>query len=167
LARGKSARLIGHLTTLLVALKGLPSAYNKDLQEDKEPLFDAADTLDALLPVLAGVIRTLRVDADRMRAALDAAMMATDLADALVRRGVPFRDAHRLVGEAVKLAEARGVSLAQLAPEDFLRIAPEFGAGARAALDPARSIEAREIVGGTGPQAVRHQLARARDILEG
>ncbi|MDE3091600.1 MAG: argininosuccinate lyase, partial [Chloroflexota bacterium] len=111
LARGKSARLIGNLTTLLALLKGLPSSYDKDLQEDKQPLFDAVDTLDALLPVVAGVIRTMRVNADAMRAALDTSMLATDLADYLVRRGVPFREAHRKVGEAVKLAEQRGVAL--------------------------------------------------------
>ncbi|HEX7594229.1 MAG TPA: argininosuccinate lyase, partial [Anaerolineae bacterium] len=119
LARGKSARLIGDLTTLLALLKGLPSSYDKDLQEDKEPLFDAVDTLDALLPVVAGVIRTMRVNVYRMRAALDASMLATDLADYLVRRGVPFREAHRAVGEVVKLAEARGVTVSELSIEEY------------------------------------------------
>jgi len=166
LARGKSARLIGDLTTLLTVLKGLPSSYDKDLQEDKEPLFDAVDTLDALLPVVAGVIRTLRVNADtlRVRAALDASMLATDLADYLVRRGVPFRDAHHKVGEAVKLAEARGVALSELSVDEYKKIAPEFGADVKEVFDFARSVATREIVGGTGPNAVREQIARARKI---
>src|SRR5512135_1770403 len=95
LARGKSGRLTGHLVTLLTTLKGLPSSYDKDLQEDKEPLFDAVDTLGALLPVIAGVIRTMQIHPERMRNALDEAMLATDLADYLVRHGMPFREAHR------------------------------------------------------------------------
>ncbi|MCI0478078.1 MAG: argininosuccinate lyase, partial [Anaerolineales bacterium] len=165
LARGKAGRLIGDLVTLLTVLKGLPSSYDKDLQEDKEPLFDAVDTLDALVPVVAGVIRTLRVNADRMCAALDASMLATDLADYLVRRGVPFRDAHRLVGQAVKLAEARGVALADLSPEEYKKIAPEFEADVKDVFDFARSLASREIVGGTGPNAVRAQIARAKQIV--
>ncbi len=165
LARGKSARLIGDLTTLLALLKGLPSSYDKDLQEDKEPLFDAVDTLDALLPVVAGVVRTLRVNADAMRAALDASILATDLADYLVRRGVPFRDAHRQVGEAVRLAEQRGVALSDLSAEDFKNIAPEFGADVKDVFDFARSVAAREVIGGTGPNAVRQQIARAKQRI--
>ncbi len=165
LARGKSARLIGDLTTLLALLKGLPSSYDKELQEDKEPLFDAVDTLDALLPVVAGVVRTLRVNADAMRAALDASMLATDLADYLVRRGVPFRDAHRQVGEAVRLAEQRGVALSDLSAEDFKNIAPEFGADVKDVFDFARSVAAREVIGGTGPNAVRQQIARAKQRI--
>ncbi len=165
LARGKSARLIGDVTTLLTLLKGLPSSYDKDLQEDKEPLFDAVDTLELLLPVVAGVIRTMRVNEGKMRAALDAGMLATDLADYLVRCGVPFRDAHRKVGQAVKLAEARGVALSELSADEYRKIAPEFGADAHEVFDFARSVEAREISGGTGPRAVREQIARARKIL--
>jgi argininosuccinate lyase len=165
LARGKAGRLIGDLTTLLAVLKGLPSSYDKDLQEDKEPLFDAVDTLAALLPVVAGVVRTLRVNADKMRAALDASMLATDLADYLVRRGVPFRAAHRQVGDAVKLAEARGVTLADLSPDEYKKIAPEFGADVKEVFDFARSIASREIVGGTGANAVRGQITRAKSML--
>jgi argininosuccinate lyase len=165
LARGKTGRLIGDLVALLTTLKGLPSSYDKDLQEDKEPLFDAVDTLDALLPVIAGVIRTLRVNADAMRAALDAAMLATDLADYLVRRGVPFRDAHRQVGEAVKLAEARGIALSDLSAEDFSAIAPEFGTDVKTVFDFERSVAARAVIGGTGPNAVRAQIAQAKKIV--
>jgi len=164
LARGKSARLIGHLTTLLALLKGLPSSYDKDLQEDKEPLFDAVDTLDALLPVVAGVVHTMRVNADKMHAALDAAMLATDLADYLARRGVPFRDAHRKVGAAVKVAEARGIALSELSLDEYTKIAPEFGADVKDIFDFTRSVASREIIGGTGPHAVREQIARAREI---
>lgn len=166
LARGKSARLIGNLSTLLVALKGLPSSYNKDLQEDKEPLFDTIDTLDTLLPVIAGVIRTMRIDAHRMRAAIDPAMMATDLADVLVRYGIPFREAHRLVGEAVKLAETRDVSLAQLTSEDFTNIALEFGVDVSNVFDPMHSIAMREVRGATGSNAVREQIIRAHAALD-
>lgn len=164
LARGKSARLIGALTTLLTLLKGLPSSYDKDLQEDKEPLFDAVDTLGALLPVVAGVVRTMRVNADTMRAALDVSMLATDLADYLVRRGMPFRDAHRKAGEAVKLAESRGVTLLELTLDDYKQIASEFDADVKGIFDFAQSIASREIVGGTGSNAVREQIVRAKEV---
>ncbi len=166
LARGKSARLIGDLLTLLTLLKGLPSSYDKDLQEDKEPLFDASDTLQMLLPVVAGVVRTMRVRPDKMQNALDQSMLATDLADYLVRKGMPFREAHRRVGQAVKLAETRGVSLSMLSPDDLSNIAPEFDSDAVQVFDFARSIAAREVPGGTGPQAVRDQIAKAKKILD-
>ena len=164
LARGKSARLIGDLTTLLTLLKGLPSSYDKDLQEDKEPLFDAVDTLDALLPVVAGVVRTMRVNADTMRAALDASMLATDLADYLVRRGMPFRDAHRKAGEAVKLAESRGVTLLELTLDDYKQISSEFNADVKKVFDFAQSVASRTVIGGTAPNAVREQIARAKEV---
>jgi argininosuccinate lyase len=165
LARGKAGRLIGQLVALLAVLKGLPSSYDKDLQEDKEPLFDAVDTLDALLPVVAGVVRTLRVERERMRAALDASMLATDLADALVRQGVPFREAHRVVGEAVKLAGQRGASLAELPLDDYRRLAPGLEIDPKGIFDFDRAIAARDLVGGTGVNAVREQIARARQLL--
>jgi len=114
LIRGKSGRMVGHLVGLLTTLKGLPSAYDKDLQEDKEALFDAIDTLKMELPIAAGVIRTLKVNTARMAAALDDAILATDLADYLVRKGVPFRQSHHLVGQAVRRAEELGVSLKEL-----------------------------------------------------
>ncbi len=165
LARGKTGRIVGDLTALLVTLKGLPSTYDKDLQEDKEPLFDAVDTLELTLPVIAGVIRTLKTDEARMRAALDEAMLATDLADYLVQRGVPFRQAHHLVGELVKRAEARGVGLSALAPEDFAAVSDRFGADAGQVLDFDRSISQREISGGTGVNAVRAQIEAAKSLL--
>lgn len=165
ITRGKAARLIGHLTTLLTMLKGLPSSYDNDLQEDKEPLFDAIDTLEMVLPVIAGVVSTMYVNADKMRAALDAAMLATDLADYLVRQGMPFREAHRKVGEAVKLAETRGVALSGLPVEEYRKITPEFGPDVTQVFDFTRSVAAREIIGGTGPKAVREQIAQAQKLL--
>lgn len=165
LARGKSGRLTGHLVTLLTTLKGLPSSYDKDLQEDKEPLFDAVDTLGALLPVIAGVIRTMQIHPERMRNALDEAMLATDLADYLVRHGMPFREAHRRAGQAVKVAEARGVKLSELSAEEYKNIAPEFGADVQEVFDFARSVASREIAGGTGPRAVQEQIALARQKI--
>lgn len=165
LARGKSGRLIGDLVTLLTVLKGLPLAYDKDLQEDKEPLFDAVDTLDALLRVVPGLIETLHVNAVRMRAALDPSMLATDLADYLVRRGVAFRDAHRKVGEVVRLAESQGVALSDLPAEEFAKIAPEFGADVKELFDFSRSVATHDGVGGTAPEAVRDQIENARKRL--
>jgi argininosuccinate lyase len=165
ITRGKASRLIGHLMTLLTMLKGLPSSYDNDLQEDKEPLFDAVDTLEMILPVIAGVIRTMQVNANKMRAALNAEMLATDLADYLVRGGMPFRESHRKVGEAVKLAEARGITLSELTADEYKKIAPEFGADVKDIFDFTRSVKSREIIGGTGPNAVREQIEKARKLL--
>ena len=109
LARGKAGRLIGNLTGLLTTLKGLPSTYNKDLQEDKEALFDSFDTLRLMLPVVTAIIRTLKLNPDKMRAALDPDMLATDLADYLVNKGMPFREAHHVAGRAVRLAAEQGI----------------------------------------------------------
>jgi len=165
LARGKAGRLVGDLTTLLVVLKGLPSSYDKDLQEDKEPLFDAVDTLSMLLPVVASVVRTMTVNADKMRGALDTPMLATDLADYLVRKGMPFRDAHRTVGQAVRLAEKCGVELSQLSLDQYKTLAPTFGPDVKDVFDFAQSVAARHVTGGTAPSAVREQIARAKHIM--
>jgi argininosuccinate lyase len=165
LLRGKSGRLVGHLVALLTVLKGLPSAYDKDLQEDKEPLFDAADTLELALPVAAGAVATARFHPERMRAALDDAMLATDLADYLVERGVPFRAAHRAAGALVREAEARGVALPALPAEAFAAAHPAFGADVQAVFDVARSAAARAVPGGTAPAAVRAQIAQAKACL--
>ncbi len=165
LVRGKTGRVIGDLNALLVTLKGLPSTYDKDLQEDKEPLFDAIDTLSLTLPVLTGVIRTLRVDEEKMRAALDEGMLATDLADYLVRRGVPFREAHGIVGELVKRAETRGIALSNLSLADFQALSPQFGADVFRVFDFKQSAAQRNVAGGTGPAAVRAELEAARRLL--
>ncbi|MGB8645218.1 MAG: argininosuccinate lyase [Anaerolineae bacterium] len=165
LVRGKTGRLVGNLNTLLVTLKGLPSTYDKDLQEDKEPLFDTLDTLALVLPVVAGVIRTLTVYPDRMRAALDDSMLATDLADYLVRRGVPFREAHGIAGKLVKYAEANKLTLSRLSPADYAAVSNRFGEDVLESLDFERSVRSRDLPGGTGPNAVRAQLAQAKALL--
>jgi len=165
LLRGKAGRLTGHLVALLTTVKGLPSTYNKDLQEDKEPLFDAIDTLELALPVAAGVIATLKVHPQRMAEALDDGMLATDLADYLVQRGVPFRRSHHLVGQVVRRALERGVLLRELPLDEFRAVAGEFGEDVYQVLDFRRSVEARDSYGGTATQAVRQQLTRARERL--
>lgn len=167
LVRGKTGRLVGNLTRLLVVLKGLPSTYDKDLQEDKEPLFDTVDTLADLLPIAAGVIESLELRPEAMRAALNDAMLATDLADYMVKRGLPFREAHHLVGQAVRLAEARGVGLSALALADYRGIWPHFEADLFDALSHEGSVEARNTRGGTSRAAVEAQLARAKASLAG
>jgi argininosuccinate lyase len=164
LMRGKSGRVIGHLTGLLATLKGLPSSYNKDLQEDKEALFDVIDTLRMELPIAAEVIQTLHVDEKRMQAALDDALLATDLADYLVRKSVPFRESHRLVGNAVKRAKELDVSLRGLSLDEYQAIHPSFTKDVYEVLDFRRSVEARDAEGGTAPGAVRAQIKRARQL---
>ena len=173
LTRGKSGRLIGNLVTLLTVLKGLPMTYNKDLQEDKEPLFDSLDTLLLTLPVVAGAIRTLRVNAGKMRAALDPAMLATDVAEYLVRKGVPFRTAHHLSGQAVSLAEQRGIGIDELDLNDWRGISPKFDVDIahvfgyeQSAVSYEQSIASRDVTGGTSPRAVKEQLMRAKQALK-
>ncbi len=165
LARGKSGRLIGRLTGFLSTLKGLPSTYNKDLQEDKEPLFDAIDTLDLVLPVMTGVILTLQPQGERMAAALDDFLLATDLADWLVQQGMPFRQSHHVVGEVVRLAEERGCALRQLSVEDLQSVHPAFGPEALTVWDFERSVEQRAALGGVARATVLQQIQRARLIL--
>lgn len=165
LTRGKSGRLIGYLTGLLTTLKGLPSAYDKDLQEDKEPLFAAFDTLSLLLPVMAGVISTLRLRPERMAAQLEPNLLATDLADYLVKRGVPFRQAHHWVGQAVQLAESGQQPLTALSLADLQTITPHFGPDVLAVFDVKASLSGRAAVGGTAPQALQAQLAQAKAAL--
>lgn len=167
LVRGKSGRLLGNLVSLLTTLKGLPSTYNKDLQEDKEPLFDTVTTLTLALPVTAGVLRTLQVNPTRMQAALSSDMLATDLADYLVRQGTPFRQAHHLVGQAVRRAEALGLTLSTLPLAELQAISPQFGADVAALWDFNHSVEQRATPGGTARAAVETQLRQARQILAG
>lgn len=166
LLRGKSGRLIGGLVTLLTVLKGLPSAYDKDLQEDKQPLFDAADTLELALPVAAGAIVTARFNTARMQAALDSAMLATDLADYLVERGIPFREAHGITGQLVRTAELQRSSIDKLPYKYFRDAHPVFQEDVLDIFDFARSVATRRVAGATAPDAVRDQLALARAIIE-
>ena len=166
LLRGKSGRVIGDLVGLLVTLKGLPSTYNKDLQEDKEAIFDALDTLSLALPVMAGVIRTLTLHPERMRAALTDEMLATELADYLVAKGMPFREAHTLVGQVVRRALAEGCSLRELPLREYQAVCERFGPDVVEWLDCERAVERRNSVGGTARQAVLQQLSAARQLLE-
>jgi len=167
LMRGKSGRMVGHLTGLLTMLKGQPTAYNKDLQEDKEAVFDAVETLSIELSVAAGVVGSLKVEAGRMGQALDDGMLATDLADYLVRKGVPFRESHHLIGQLVRKSEELGLPLKELDLREYQEIHPTFGADLYDALDFQRSVEARSVVGGTAPSAVREQLEKAKTLLTG
>jgi argininosuccinate lyase len=165
LARGKAGTLLGYLTGLMTTLKGLPSTYDKDLQEDKIPVFSAYDTLTAILPALSGALRTLSLRPERMRAAIDPGMMATDLADYLVQKGIPFRQAHALTGQAVQSAGEQGKTLDTLTLEEFHSLDPAFDADVYAVFDPQRSVARRNVVGGTAPEAVKKQLQNAKSIL--
>jgi argininosuccinate lyase len=167
LMRGKSGRIAGHLLGTLTALKGLPSAYNKDLQEDKEAIFDTLDTLALELPLATAAIQTLQVNAEQMVAALDDAMLATELADYLVRKGIPFRQSHHLAGEVVRKAETIGVSLQALDLAEYAAIHPAFAADLYDVLDVRQAVAARDVEGGTAPAAVRVQIERARALLAG
>ena len=166
LARGKAGTLLGSLTGLMATLKGLPSTYDKDLQEDKVPVFQAYDTLMALLPVLAGALRTLSVHPEGMRAAIDPSMLATDLADYLVGKGLPFRQAHTLAGQAVQLAGKLKKSLDALSIEEFQSLDPSFDSTVYQVFDPQRSAARRNAIGGTAPEAVRLQLQNANKYLK-
>ena len=173
LARGKSGRLIGNLVAMLTLLKGLPMTYNKDLQEDKEQVFDSFDTLNITLPVVSGAIRTLKVHTDKMQAALSPAMLATDVAEYLVRKGVPFRDAHHLSGRAVSLAEQRGTGIDNLDLNDWKSISPHFGTDIahifgyeQSAVSYSQSVNSRDVVGGTSARAIREQIKRARAAVK-
>jgi argininosuccinate lyase len=167
LVRGKSGRLIGGLVGLLVTLKGLPLTYNRDLQEDKEPVFDAVDTLGLVLPAMAGTVRSLRFDRERLAAtAAGGFAMATDLAEELVRRGVPFRDAHEQVGALVAACEQRGIDVTDLPAEEVRLALPGLGdADVAALLDPAAAVARRDAVLGPAPERVRAQLAALRARL--
>ncbi|MCD9198126.1 argininosuccinate lyase [Aeromicrobium wangtongii] len=166
LARGKSGRLIGNLTGLLATLKGLPLAYNRDLQEDKEPVFDSIDTLEVLLPAFTGMIATLTFNTERMQAlAPQGFALATDIAEWLVRQGVPFRVAHELSGACVQACEQRGIELWDLSDEDFAAISPALTPGVREVLTVEGSLASRDSRGGTAQVRVAEQLAEIRDRL--
>jgi argininosuccinate lyase len=166
LARGKSGRVIGHLMGLLTLMKGQPLTYNKDNQEDKEPLFDTVDTLAATLRIMAEMVSGIVVKPAAMeRAARRGYATATDLADYLARKGLPFRDAHEAVARAVKIALARGVDLAELPPAELRALHPLIGDDAQSALTLRGSLDARALAGGTAPSQVRAQIERHRERL--
>jgi len=162
LARGKAGRLIGHLTGVLATLKGLPLSYNRDLQEDKEPLFDAVDQLSRALTAVAGMYASMTFDVERMQAAADSPYAAAvDLAETLVDRGMPFRDAHALVGALVRDSLERRVALAEL-----VEAHPALGADGAALLAPGSAVTRRTTPGGAGPEPVAHQLRRFERRVE-
>lgn len=171
LARGKSGRLIGDLTGLLGTLKALPLAYNRDLQEDKEPVFDAVDTLEMLLPAFTGMIATLRFNTERMHAlAPQGFALATDVAEWLVKTGVPFREAHEISGACVQVCEQRGIELWDLSTTDLQEISPALvhddGRSVHDVLTVDGSLAARDARGGTAPARVRDQLAELRNRVK-
>ena len=165
IARGTSARVLGDLTSLLATIKGLPSGYNKDLQDDKRALFDAVDTMLLVLPAVAGTLAELTFVPERMRAAVSSLMMATDLADYLVAKGVSFRDAHGSVGQLVRESLESETDLHALPYSSFRNAHAEFGEDVFEALSPVASVARREVPGGTGPAAVQAQLEAARASL--
>jgi argininosuccinate lyase len=166
LVRGKTGRAIGNLVALLTVMKGLPLTYNRDMQEDKEPVFDSAATLRDSLEVMAGAIATLRVDSERMaRAAADPLLLATDLAEALVRAGVPFREAHDAVGRVVGHCVRKGLDLGSLSREDLRAFHPDFPAGASELLSLERALEDRNLPGGPARENVEAALDRADEEI--
>jgi argininosuccinate lyase len=167
LVRGKSGRLVGGLMGFLTLLKGLPTGYNRDLQEDKALVFGTTDTLALVLPAMAGALRSTEFRPDRIARARDSELLATDLADVLVRAGVPFREAHDHVGALVRRAEEAGVPLGDLSDQVFADVHPALGGGAaRAAFDFERSVEARDVPGGTARARVVDQLDAVRRAIE-
>jgi argininosuccinate lyase len=166
LVRAKGARMTANLTHLLGVMKGLPLAYDKDLQEDKEPVFDTADTLAGALPVLAGVVATMTFDTDRLAAAVGTASAATDLAEWLGGAGVPCREAHHAVGSLVGRLGAEGRELSGATAEDLAAAHPAFRPEALERLDPRRCVEARRSHGGTSPERIADQLDCIRTILQ-
>ena len=165
LMRGKTGRLIGNLSGFLATLKGLPSGYNKDLQEDKEALFDSLETLARLLPVVTATIRSLQLNPAAMAAALTEDLLATDLADYLVAKGLPFRQAHHVVGAVVRRAAEMSLDLSALPLYEMQAISPLFEADVAETFDFAQSVARRRAFGGTAPAAVRQQIALARSRL--
>ena len=166
LARGKAGRLIGDLAGLLATLKALPLAYNRDLQEDKEPVFDAVDTLDVLLPAFAGMVDTMAFDEKRVESlAPQGFSLATDIAEWLVRQGVPFRIAHEVAGACVRDCEAHGIELWDLGDDDLLRISEHLTPGVREVLTVEGSLASRNAKGGTAPARVRDQLVSVKAVV--
>ena len=163
LARGKAGRLIGNVTGLLATLKALPLAYNRDLQEDKEPVFDSIDTLEVLLPAFTGMVDTVTFNTERMESlAPQGFALATDIAEWLVRQGVPFRVAHELSGACVQVCEQRGIELWDLSDDDFAAISPHLTPAVREVLTVDGSLASRDSRGGTAPVRVSEQLAELR-----
>jgi argininosuccinate lyase len=166
LARGKAGRLIGHVTAILAMLKSLPFAYNRDLQEDKEPVFDAVDTLSLLLPAMTGLVITLRFDTERMALSAPAGFaLATEVADWLVRQGKAFREAHDIAGRLVRFCESHGKDLSDLTPDDLAAVSPLLSPDVLSVLTVRGALESRSSPGGTAPERVREQIATLRPVI--
>ncbi|KWU43574.1 argininosuccinate lyase [Rhodotorula sp. JG-1b] len=165
LLRGKSGRTVGQLTGFLTTLKGLPATYNKDLQESQEPMFDAAETVGRSLRIVQGVISTLKVFPENMKKSLTPDMLATDLAEYLVRRGIPFRETHHISGSCIRLSEERGVPLSDLSLDDFKSVSPHFGDDVHDVFNFETSVERRDAKGGTSRRAVLEQIETLKKKL--
>ncbi|MEP7452928.1 argininosuccinate lyase [Phyllobacterium sp. SB3] len=166
LTRGRASRLIGSLTTMLVALKGLPFAYNRDLAEDKHAAFDTIDALELVVPAMAGLIRTMRVNVDRMQQhSVDGFTLATEVADWLAKNGVPFSEAHEITGALVRYCEDREVGLEDLSDDDLAAVDTRLLPSIKSALTARAAIEARRAYGGTAPARVKEQIARLGNLL--
>ncbi|KAM6239266.1 argininosuccinate lyase-like [Spheniscus humboldti] len=166
LIRSKAGRVFGRLAAILMVLKGLPSTYNKDLQEDKEAVFDVIDTLNAVLQVATGVISTLQINKENMEKALSPEMLSTDLAIYLVRKGMPFRQAHIASGKAVHLAETKGIPINNLSPDDLKSISPLFGSDVSQVFNVVNSVEQYRAMGGTAKSSVTAQIEQLRELLK-
>lgn len=166
LARGKTGRLVGNLISVLTMLKGLPFAYNRDLQEDKEPLFDSIETLMLVIPAISGMVASTKFDRAKMLAGAGTGFaLATEIADYLVRKGLPFPKAHEIAGRCVALAEAKGIELEELSDSDFQGVDPELDTQVRKVLTVSGALNGRTSVGGTGPVALAGQLERLAKAL--
>ncbi len=164
LIRGKSGRIYGNLMALLTATKGVPLAYSKDIQEDKEPLFDTVETLNDILDVFAGVWDTMEIKSQRMSSCVDDWTLTTDIADYLTKKGVPFRESHTIVGELVKECMSQGVELRDLPLEEFKRFSQSFEDDVYGIMDAVKSVNSRDIKGGTAKSSVQEQIARAKKL---
>uniref|UniRef100_A0A8V5GUV6 Argininosuccinate lyase n=1 Tax=Melopsittacus undulatus TaxID=13146 RepID=A0A8V5GUV6_MELUD len=166
LIRSKAGRVFGRLAAILMVLKGLPSTYNKDLQEDKEAVFDVVDTLNAVLQVATGVISTLQINKENMERALSPEMLSTDLALYLVRKGMPFRQAHIAAGKAIHLAETKGIPINKLTPDELKNISPLFGSDVSQVFNFFNSVEQYTAMGGTAKSSVSAQIDHLREQLK-
>jgi len=167
LVRARAGRTFGRLMSLLAVLKGMPMTYNRDLQEDKEALFDTTDTLSASLEVVREMLTTATISKQRMAQALERGFLtATEVADYLVRRGIAFREAHGMVGQIVKYCEKQGIGFEQMSPEEWRSFSPEFGADIKEYISPEGAVASKRSPGGTAPERVKDQIAEGRKLLE-
>ena len=166
LTRGKSGRLVGNLMSLMTILKGLPTGYNRDLQEDKHSLFDSTDTLCTVLPAIEGAVKSAEFLEDNIKSALNPELYATDLADHLVRSGVPFREAHEVIGKIVRMSAEQNIPLDEMSLQDFQGIDERFGSNVQEVFSYERSVESRSVSGGTSLSAIKCQLEAARESVQ-